>query len=118
MSTAKIYYIICFTNRSGSAFLGTALKNTGLAGDPRDHLIDFYHKIKNDDFEEDIEKYISNIVDATVTPNGAFGSKIGWNTFQCLMQELNNKFGGGNATQAELINKIFPNCKYIYIPKE
>ena len=114
-------YLVCTAHRTGSNLLNELLTQTGVAGFPAE----FFYK----DFQEEwsakysissFAEYVEKIPTMTCTPNGVFGAKImageHFNGFLNQLKEL-PRFKGQELSDAQIIHKLFPNTKYIWLTR-
>lgn len=79
----SLAYVICTSPRSGSTLLCDGLTRTGRAGKPAEYFDDRPEVGRHWASRlaiSDSEPYADQIVDATSTPNGVFGTKLHWTT--------------------------------------
>lgn len=116
-------YMICANHRSGSGLLGAGLGSTSIAGSPGGEFFQYRaFKNRNPDkpFLEDLSTlrdYLSDLYQETKTDNGVFGFKIMWTGFNTLMNKI-NQMGINTRNRREVLERIFPNLKYIYIYRQ
>jgi LPS sulfotransferase NodH len=112
-------YLICTTPRCGSWLLSEALQATEIAGRPREY---FAPELHNDWLKKwhspgisSFPEFIAMAVKHGTTSNGVFGCKVHWYQFQSLLNELRATDHNANLSDAGLIQKTFPNVRYIWL---
>src|SRR5437899_2678408 len=102
----KQSYLICATPRSGSYLLCEALTNTSLAGRPTE-FFDLHQEKKLLDYWQltvnEYDQYISKVFSLGTTPNGVFGAKIHWFTFDRCMAKFRTLSGYSQMGEAEVL---------------
>jgi trehalose 2-sulfotransferase len=112
-------YMVCFTPRSGSTLLCEMLYNTGIAGQP-----DEYFEVGDKPIWEKSwgvstsAEYLVAAIKQGTTPNGVFGTKIGWSELIDLADELKQRPEYSEFSVYDRLNAVFPNLHYIWIKRE
>ena len=116
----NISYVICAVQRSGSFLLCEALKNTGLAGVPEEYFLNNGEGWEDGTWarQNDVKTradYLNLVFEKGTTPNGVFGTKVMWNYFHTMLENLQElpAYQGMNAPS--LMASVFPNIHYIWI---
>lgn len=109
-------YIICSTGRSGSSLLCTTLRHLGSYGRPKE----YFHEniIKTYDHQDDAQKfqdYLSEVLSQGTTSNGIFGVKMHWDQLRGFLKLARKYLGFSGKTDQEILAKVFPNTRFIYI---
>jgi LPS sulfotransferase NodH len=115
----KRSYFICKTNRTGSQLLCEALRSTGIAGQPNEHLYigekSNYHKAYGTRTGEEL---LAKIVELGSTPNGVLGlcvelPKIEVLAFVRQVKGQDLPF----ESLPDLLRSLFPDPKYIWLTR-
>jgi len=107
-------YLICCTQRCGSNFLSSGLTNLKISGNPNEFFVDHIRKILGIDYDMlDIKRLITE----TMTPNGVFGARIMWGTFQELINKFQQDSRYKEMSATRIMSTIFPNLHYIYLTR-
>jgi len=114
----KKSYIVCATVRTGSGVLCEALWNTGLLGKPDEYFVlenkkyysELWSKKPDQDYFEEVIKYAT-------TPNGVFGMKIMRKHFAHFMNKTINENDYMNIKSYHLLERKFPNLRFIWISR-
>lgn len=113
-----ISYMICATPRSGSTLLCEALRNTGLAGNPDEYFGPMHVKRWTKKWQTYSEKeYLARVITHGKGNNGVWGTKVMrlyWGNIITLLQKTIGSFG---MTEAEILNRCFPNLHFIWITR-
>jgi len=114
-----VSYTIWFSQRTGSTLLCRALESTGIAGKPREWLLE-------DDLLEwcgarDYGELREALWEAGSTANSVFGLKFSFCEphFSAVLEVL-GRFPGCSkvsGTRAELWHQAFPNCRHIFMTR-
>lgn len=108
-------YLICSTQRSGSNYLASGLISSKIAGNPNEFFVDHIRKVLGIEYDMlDTKRLIAH----TKTPNGVFGARIMWQTFQELMHKFQLDSSFKELSQSEILSKLFPNIQYIYLTRK
>ena len=111
----KTPYIICCTQRCGSNFLSSGLYNSKIAGNPDELFLDHVRRRLGIDYDLlDIQRLMAE----TMTPNGVFGVRIMWGTFQELIQKLKQDNRYKQLPAASIVATVFQNPHYIYLTRK
>lgn len=96
-------YIICTAPRAGSTLLAEGLKATHRAGRPSEYFEDGDEQywidrlgIRND------ADYVSKVIEAATTENGAFGLKLHWHQIPSFLLKLSASFQINGANRANM----------------
>lgn len=119
----EISYVVCATQRSGTHFLGEALQNTGIAGNPDEYLIcNEQGQLQNEQGniseiygKKTPEEFRQLVLELGSTPNGVFGVTIMWNYFHRILEnyrELPQYYG---LEASELMDALLFSPKYIWL---
>lgn len=118
----KRSYMICSNYRSGSTLLASALNKTHVAGYPNEYFIERQVKYEKQvlkldfqDWTENVEAYLSSLLQHYQTPNGVFGLKIMYADFHNLTVSLQQKRPDHNTNTLDLLKHFLPNLRFIYI---
>ncbi len=113
MSVTQTYFI-CATMRSGSSLLCNMLQKTNCAGNPKEFLRD--HLSSNSILsDEAYMNFIHQQLVTNVSTNGVTGVKLmKWN-FDALLKRIRPV--GQVMSDTELLEKVFPNAKFILITR-
>lgn len=103
--------------RSGSTLLADILTNTKIAGNVDEYLRESLENCNKFD-NEHYPKYILNNLSFNASENGVSGVKMMWENFEYLIQKLHKYYCDLNLSDYELLNKVFPNVKFIYINRK
>lgn len=111
-------YLICCNPRSGSWLLAEALHFMGIAGYPREYFMQEEEKEWFDRWGvSTYAAYLDKVIEAGTTPNGVFGAKAHWYQFVDLPPKLRQLPGCGKLALPEMMSKLFPNLRYIWITR-
>jgi len=111
----KICYLICCTERSGSNYLESGLIKSKIAGNPSEFFVDHVRKELGIDYDMlDTERLIRE----TMTPNGVFGARVMWGTFQELIGKFHQDSKYKEMSASTIMSIIFPNLRYIYLTRK
>ena len=110
-------YLICATPRSGSFLLCEALQNTGLAGNPDEILSRGFPDWEPTWDLRAYHDYVSDALEQGTGPNGVFGAKIMWATFNNMTGRLETLAQQQGTTVPALLSTIFPNLHYIWMTR-
>ena len=110
-------FFIGSTPRTGSSLLSEALEFTRIAGTPREYFepeyeADWFDRLGIQDDSQYIEKFLA----AGSTPNGVFGAKVIWHQLTHLTARLRLILGNGYS-DTELLDRTFPNLRYIFLTR-
>ncbi len=110
-------YFIATTARTGSSLLSEAMDFTRIAGAPRE----FFEPFFEDDFNKNLgittlADYLPKFLAAGSTPNGVFGAKLMWHQFLHLQKKL-RLIHGQQLTVLELLDRSFPDLRYIFLTR-
>jgi len=115
----KRSYFVCKTNRTGSQLLCEALRFTGIAGQPNEHL---YIGEKSDYYKaygtRTGEELLAKIVELGSTPNGVFGLCVELPKTEALAfirQVIRQDFPFESLP--DLLRSLFPDPKYIWLTR-
>ena len=114
-------YFICSTARSGSTFFSTALRQTGVAGNPDEyfesgHFSRWCARWGVTTFEE----HLTRSLEEATTPNGVCGIKIHRDGFlEHFIYNLGElpRYKGRGLSAAELVADLFPDLHYIWLTR-
>ena len=108
-------YLICCTQRCGSNFLSSGLHNSKIAGNPDELFLDHVRQRLGLNYDLlDIQRLIAD----TMTPNGVFGVRIMWETFQELIHKLKKGDRFKDLSAASIAATVFQNPHYIYLTRK
>jgi trehalose 2-sulfotransferase len=117
-SLPVVSYFICATPRSGSTLLCEALRNTGLAGNPDEYFgsmhVDRWRITWNIDSDQ---LYIQKVLQYGSGWNGVWGAKLMRLYWQEFVSQLQAVSDAANLSEIELLDKFFPERKYIFITR-
>lgn len=111
-------YIVCATGRSGSTLLCRSLAQTGVCGNPKEYFPPEYIAMATKEQGiKDLDNYLNLILKKGTTQNGTFGMKIFNLELRSLIKLAKRvpMYSNLKDKGLEVINKIFPNLKYIYL---
>lgn len=116
MTQPNLSYLICATPRTGSFLLCEALRNVGIAGQPREYFWpgDRAYWAGRWSVTSDAD-FLQQAIVAGTSSNGVFGAKVMWEYFDDLasiIQQVTNKW---EMSVPELFEALFPNMHYIWI---
>ena len=122
----SLSYVICTTPRSGSTLLCQGLKNTGRAGAPAEFFDHPEEGIGWSDYWmrhfaiSRKSEFADKIVDATITPNGVFGTKLHWTTYPNMHRALCDSLAPHcvdvqHSSLNELLHAKFSAVRYIWL---
>jgi len=117
--------MICSTPRSGSSFLCELLNSTQLAGKPIEYFLFFKEKWRSEnahlfpEIDTDMKPkfFFDQVRKRGMTENGCFGIKLMWESYIQATNFLRTKEENENLSRFELINKTYPDLKFIYIAR-
>jgi LPS sulfotransferase NodH len=111
-------YFISTAPRTGSGVLAEALESTRVAGIPKEYFDPNYeHQWRHELGISVDNEYFDKILPAGTTSNGVFGAKVHWYQFEHLTAKL-RKFGGSGAGDLELLRRMFPDLRYIFLTRK
>lgn len=113
-------YLICAPPRCGSTMLCEALKNTSVAGYPKEYFSYHYDPgslkrwgipIYSDRFQVILRK--------GTTPNGVFGAKMMWDNIRHVVSEARKvpKYSSSDGSVEQLFSAVFPNLHYVRLTR-
>jgi LPS sulfotransferase NodH len=110
-------YAIVGVQRSGTTLLCESLKNTGIAGVPGEYFLSWENgSWAQEHFVSTRREFIKLIIEKGTTPNGVFGINIMWNTFsEETVPRLRELPEFNRVPRHLLLQKIFPNLRFIWI---
>ncbi|MBC8501377.1 MAG: sulfotransferase [DPANN group archaeon] len=109
-------YIICCTPRSGSNLLRLLLRETELAGNPKEHFGSMFKVVENGNIP--YVEYLRKIKSFTSTPNKVFGTKMHWFIYEKFERFMKRTSYYKNLKGDDLLREIFPNLKYIFLTRK
>jgi LPS sulfotransferase NodH len=113
-------YLVCATQRTGSALLCRGLAATGVAGNPFEYF-NLEHRRPLEarwGCDGSLAGYAATLMRDRSTPNGQFGSKLHWEHLQQMRAELAGEPGGDpgfTAVDASLLERLLPGVHYVRI---
>jgi len=115
----ELSYTIWFSQRTGSTLLCQALESTGIAGRPREWLLegDLLERYGARDHAELRE----TLWEMGSTSNGVFGLKVSF--YEPHVSEVLETLGAaspgsqGSATRAQIWHAAFPRCRHIFMTR-
>ena len=116
-------YIICTNPRSGSWLLSDGLAATHVAGNPREWFNtgeEQQHRARwrmEHSTDLDFANYLRSAKAESTTGNGISGIKMHYYQFAQLPEKMAAITGPHGLTAAELMPKVFPNAKYIWLTR-
>jgi LPS sulfotransferase NodH len=116
-------YIICTTPRSGSWLLSEGLASTSLAGNPREWFNTLEEQKRRArwrmDYSTDLTyaRYLEIARAESTTSNGISGIKLHYSQFAELPKKLESIKSLRGLTHAQLMSKVFPNAKYLWLTR-
>ncbi len=114
----NITYVIFATPRSGSYLLCEALKNTNLAGYPKEYFGPYQRSILWKELSAfDQGDYVGKLIKTLSTPNNVFGIKITWRQFVHFIKSVSSLSEFSDMKGKEIMDSLFPNLYYIYITR-
>jgi len=108
-------FFICGTARSGTTLLADLLKQTELAGDPREY---FNHRGGRVWFGWDFSNYaefVPRVIQETSTANGVFGCKMMAATLENFEKRMRTVPGNESKSLRNIMDETFNNPHYIYL---
>jgi trehalose 2-sulfotransferase len=119
----SLAYVICTSPRTGSTLLCKGLAGTGRAGAPaeffdhRSEVTEYWMRRYSISTEAE---FASNIIAATTTPNGVFGTKLHWTTLLDMHRALRASFAPRvtepqDRSLNELLRLRFSEVRYIWL---
>lgn len=118
MAQPHIAYLICATERSGSTLLCEALTNAGVAGVPDEYFVPAQQPFWQERWGVvTYEAYFAAVIQQGMTPNGVFGTKMMWNDFNRIPDEVQQlpDYKGKPLAVRDLLQDACPNLHYIWI---
>lgn len=114
----RLSYLICATPRCGSNLLCEALENTGLAGIPAEYFWDEAHWTRKWGTASYTD-YLHEVIKRSTTQNQVFGTKVMWGYFDAFVTRVRetSEYGRGNRSAHELLDRLFPCLRYIWITR-
>ncbi|HRQ37205.1 MAG TPA: Stf0 family sulfotransferase [Chloroflexota bacterium] len=109
-------YLVCAVQRTGSGLLTETLKSTAVAGVPEEYFLSFEEGDWARKHGVPTRQAFLDLVFAKGTgPNGVFGAKLMWNTFQDPFQtKLREMPVYAELSDVELLNTFFNQPKFIW----
>ena len=112
-------YLICATPRSGSTLLCEALRNSGLAGCPREYFSG--DRVRRFSGWEDaaLDDYVEEVIARTTSANGVFGVKVFWPHLGDFLQKAYQlpQFKTQRPAIPELLSTLLPNPRYVFLTR-
>src|SRR5436305_11544080 len=109
-------YLICATPRSGSSFLGEALRNTGLIGIPEEYFLPpNKRRWQNAWNTPTFSEYMAEVFRRGTSLNGVFGVKLMWGYFGQFRKQIQHLPGNRYQTTHEGLNSVFPKLSYVWM---
>jgi trehalose 2-sulfotransferase len=110
-------YVICTTPRSGSWLLCGLLASTGVAGRPHEWFLEAVEDTAGREWgARDFSEYVRLVQHAGTTPNGVFGAKVMWASFEHLLERLRHI--DGNAPDERLIERRFQKPRFVWLHRD
>ncbi|HLG63328.1 MAG TPA: Stf0 family sulfotransferase [Ktedonosporobacter sp.] len=114
----RISYLVYATPRCGSYLLCEALINTRLAGRPAEYFGQPQTETMLKRWSlTGYEQCLAIILKEGTTPNGVFGGKIIWPSFEDFINHLREIPGCATLPVPELLSAIFPHLRHIWISR-
>ncbi len=111
-------YLIYTTPRSGSFLLCEALINTRLAGQPTEYFDPWQTRLLLQGWgATSYAECFARILQTGTSSNGVFGGKIIWQFFEDLIDHLRDISGYEKLVVPELMARVFPHLRYIWITR-
>ncbi len=110
--------MICATPRSGSTLLCEALRNTGLAGNPDEYFGPMHVKRWDKEWKTKSKgEYLDKVMEQGRGENGLFGLKVMRVYWQNFIEFLQNATNVTEYQENEILNRCFPNLRYVWITR-
>jgi trehalose 2-sulfotransferase len=119
-----VTYLICTSPRSGSWLLCDALRETGLAGRPRE----WFNRLEQQqqrgrwrlhtDRDLPLAGYLTFARELSTTSNGVSGGKLHFYQFASLPWQLGWMHGFGGLTPAGAVSRLFPGARFIWLTRQ
>lgn len=103
--------------RSGSTLLCDLLANTKLAGQPQEFFLEKWEAKSEFDFTN-YPDYVYKTLESFSSDNGVSGVKLMWVNFNDILRRLRESQENPSDSDLELLKKVFPNLKYIFISRK
>jgi trehalose 2-sulfotransferase len=112
-------YFVCGSPRAGASLLAGLLKTTGVAGRPeeyfwRDDMPTWSARWNVSTFGQ----YLAAALREGTTPNGVFGAKVMWGYLTDFLGRLRVLAGHAEPSDRLLIERFFPDCRFVWIWRE
>jgi LPS sulfotransferase NodH len=118
-----ITYVICTNPRSGSYLLSDGLASTRLAGRPLEWFSPHAEESRRARWGLDkspdatYASYLDQVRVRSTTRNGISGTKLHFYQFTELVKKLTDVEGFEGMTTAEMMMKVFPNLRYLWLTR-
>jgi trehalose 2-sulfotransferase len=113
-----ISYLICATPRSGSTLLCEALRNTGFAGNPNEYFGPMHVRRWDEEWKTKSKvEYLTKVIEQARGENGVLGIKAMRVYWRNVIEFLREATTLGECSEQDLLNRCFPNLRYIWITR-
>jgi LPS sulfotransferase NodH len=122
-TTPAVTYIICTNPRSGSWMLSEGLASTSVAGNPREWfniLEEQQHRARwrmSHSTDLSYSVYLDILRSKSTSRNGISGIKLHYYQFADLPRRMEGSQGFAGLTASQIIAKLFPHAKYIWLKR-
>ncbi len=117
-------YLICATPRTGSTFLCSLLRSTGIAGQPESYFRREDETrwaaqwgILREDESFAFSEYLEGTINAGRSENGVFGARIMWGTMTELSGNLAGLYPGVAGSGIKLLQAAFGDVQFLYLKR-
>ena len=130
MSTPRLSYLICATQRTGSTLLCRALSATGVAGHPEEYFLTgdpsffppdwkFWEEspLANAHDVTDRRGYLEVVYDVGSTDNDVFGAKLMWNYLPDVLDRFRALPEFTALSRAQVLATAFPDAQLVLLTR-
>jgi len=109
-------YIIASVQRSGTHFVCTLLRSTGVAGLPAERFLAKTGETWEGGWNSPSRmQYIQRVLQDNTTANGVFGIVVMWSYFDRMLQMLRDIPKYNAPDRADLLASVFHRPKYVWL---
>jgi LPS sulfotransferase NodH len=112
-------YLVCGTNRSGSTLLCELLRSTRVAGRPSEYFWRGNEPAWTARWgASEPDEYVRAAIEEGTTANRVFGAHVMWAHMPDLTAKLVAAHGNPELGERELLERAFPNLRFVWIWRE
>lgn len=123
--SARISYILCTTQRSGSTYLCDLIAHTDVLGRPREYFVeDWLKRIASRPYlelpqgeEVGFVQYLERVIEKTTSPNGVFGLKILQPHLLDMLRRLREYDAYRTMEDADILARVFPGVRFVWLTR-